>query len=198
MSIKTNLPLKKAGADNADVGSIISKFNGLSKEGKIELISYLADELKRLHGVSQQEMLVRKEICIPIGIFSNDALSSLEAIVKYLKEELKIRFSKIGKLLNRSSKTIWTTYQKSSKKMPYSFENIPRDILIPVSAISNRSYSTLESVVGFIKDLNYSNHEVAVMLRLDDRTIWTVYDRVKKKRGMGKSFSETSPYNPEG
>ena len=56
--------------------------------------------------------------------------------------------------------------------------------MIPVSALSNRSFSTLESVVGFIKEFDYSNHEVAQMLKLDDRTIWTVYDRVKKKRGM--------------
>jgi len=49
---------------------------------------------------------------------------------------------------------------------------------------SNRAFSTLENLVGFIKDLGYSNHEVALMLHLDDRTIWTVYDRNKKKRGL--------------
>ena len=68
--------------------------------------------------------------------------------------------------------------------MPSSFSDFSYDIMIPASAISNRSYSTLESVVGFVKDLDYSNHEVALMLNLDDRTIWTVWDRVKKKRGM--------------
>ena len=56
--------------------------------------------------------------------------------------------------------------------------------MIPSSAFADRSFSTLESVVVFIKDLEHSNHETALLLHLDDRTIWTVYDRVKKKRGM--------------
>ncbi len=156
----------------------------LSKEEKIELISHFIDELKRLHEITEQEILHRKEVHIPIGAFANDALSCLEAIVKYMKENLKLRFSKIAKLLNRSNKTIWATYSKAAKKMPSSFDEISRHIMIPASAVSNRSFSTLESVVGFVKDLDYTNHEVAQMLHLDDRTIWTIWDRVKKKRGM--------------
>lgn len=174
---------KKSDAE-ANRGSIISKFNALSKEEKIELISYFISELKSIHGVNEQEILGRKEISIPIGVFKSDALSSLEAIVKYLKEELKLKFSKIAKLLNRSNKTIWATYHNAAKKMPSSFGIISRDIVIPASVFTNRSFSTLENIVAFIKDLDYSNHEVAEMLQLDDRTIWTVYDRVKKKRGM--------------
>ena len=170
--------------NSADSDRIISKFNDLSKEDKIELISHLLDELKRLHHVSEQEILYKKEISIPVGVFANDTLSSLEAVVKYLKEDMKLKFSKIARLLNRSNKTIWATYHSSIKKMPSSFGAISREIMIPASAIANRSFSTLESIVGFVKDLEHTNHEVAVMLHLDDRTIWTVYDRVKRKRGM--------------
>ncbi len=176
----------KKGEEEGDIDRIISKFKDLSKEDKISLISYLINELKRLHDVTEQEILGRKEVSIPVGVFSNDVLSSLEAIVKYMKEELKLKFSKIGKLLNRSNKTIWATYHNAVKKMPSSFGTVSREVIIPVSAISNRSFSTLESVVGFIKDLDYSNHEVAVLLHRDDRTIWTIYDRVKKKRGILK------------
>ena len=174
----------KKGEESAEIDRIISKFNDFSKEDKIALISHFIDELKRLHNVSEHEVIGRKEVCIPVGIFANDSLGSLESIVKYLKEELKLKFSKIGKLLNRSNKTIWATYHNAAKKMPSAFGIISRDIMIPVSAISDRSYSTLESVVGFIKNLDYTNHEVAAMLHLDDRTIWSVYDRVKKKRGV--------------
>lgn len=176
---------KKQG-EELDKDRIIAKFNELSNQDKIELISYFISELKRLHDITEQEIFGKKETSIPVGVFDNDVLSSLEAIAKYLKEELKLKFSRIGNLLNRSNKTIWATYNKAFKKMPSSFGAISRDILIPASALSNRSFSTLESVVGFIKDLEYSNHEVAQMLHLDDRTIWTVYDRVKKKRGMVK------------
>lgn len=176
--------LKDEKTNTADVDSIISKFNDLSKQDKIELISYFIDELKRVHNVSEQEILGKKEIHIPVGIFANDILSSLEAIVKYLKEGLNLRFSKIARLLNRSNKTIWATYHNSVKKMPSSFGAISREIMIPASALSDRSFSTLESIVRFIKDIDYSNHEVAQMLHLNDRTIWAVWDKVKKKRGM--------------
>ena len=170
-------------SENIEKYKIIYKFGELSKEDKIELVSYFINELKKSHNINEQEIFGRKEIMIPVGIFANDALSSLEAIVKYLKEDLKLKFSKIGKLLNRSSKTIWATYHNALKKMPSSFGAVSRDILIPASAIADRHFSTLEGVVGFIKGLDYSNHEVAEMLCLDDRTIWSVYDRVKKKRG---------------
>lgn len=173
----------KKGDFNTDINMLIPKFRDLSKEDKIELIYFLIKELRGSQAIGH-EVLAKKEINIPIGIFSNDALSSLEAIVKYMKENLKLKFSKIGKLLNRSNKTVWTTYHNSIKKMPSSFETISTEIIIPVSVFSNRSFSTLESVVAFLKDLDYSNHEVALMLHLDDRTIWTVYDRVKKKRGI--------------
>jgi len=175
---------EKKGEGEEDIGRLISKFKGLSNEGKLEIISYFINELKGLHEAAKQGIPGRKEVSIPAGVFGNDELSSLEAIVKYLKEELKLKFSKIGKLLNRSSKTIWATYHNSLRKMPSSFGLVSRDIMIPASALSDRSYSTLESVVGFIKNLDYSNHEVALMLHLDDSTIWTVYAKVKKKRGI--------------
>ena len=173
----------KKSDENGEIDSIISKFNDLSKEDKIALVSRFIDDLKRLHHVSEQE-ITKKESSIPVGIFANDVLGSLEAVVKYLREELKLKPSKIARLLNRSSKTIWATYHNAANKMPSSFGAISKEIMIPVSRIADRSYSTLESVVGFIKDLDYSNHEVALMLHLDDSTIWTIYDRVKKKRGM--------------
>ncbi|MBI2654508.1 hypothetical protein HYX02_06930 [Candidatus Woesearchaeota archaeon] len=170
--------------NNSEIDWVISKFKELSKEEKIELICYFLNELKRQHDVSEHELLVKKEIGIPIGVFASDMLSSLESIVKYMKEDLKLKFSKIAKLLNRSNKTIWATYHNVAKKMPSSFGDISREIIIPVSNFADRKFSTLESVVAFIKDLDYTNHEVALMLRLDDRTIWTVYDRIKNKRGV--------------
>ena len=167
-----------------DIHNLISNFNNLPNEDKIILITHFIDELKKIGAGIGSTSIHSKELSLPLGIFDNDVLSSLEAIVKYLKEEQKIRFSKIAKLLNRSSKTIWATYHKSIKKMPASFSISATKIFIPVSAFSNREFSILESLVGFIKDLDYSNHEVGIMLHLDDRTIWTVYDRVKKKRGL--------------
>ena len=174
----------KKGSESGEFGNIISQFKELSKENKIEVLSYFINELKEPHDASEYKILASRELIIPIGVFDNEALSSLEAIVKYLKEDLKLRLSKIAKILNRSIKTIWTTYHNASKKMPPSFGSIPMGLSIPVSVFANRSFSTLENLVGYLKGLDYSNHEVGVMLHLNDRTIWAVYDKVKKKRGI--------------
>lgn len=57
------------------------------------------------------------------------------------------------------------------------------DVSIPVSVISDRSLATLESVVEYLKEKkNLSYHEIAVLLKRDDRTVWTCYSRAKKKR----------------
>ncbi|MBD3310338.1 hypothetical protein GF351_03910 [Candidatus Woesearchaeota archaeon] len=62
------------------------------------------------------------------------------------------------------------------------------DLKLPLSVLRDRSVSVLEAIVGYLKDekgLTY--HEIAVMLNRDDRTIWTVFSRVKKKRRSRKN-----------
>ncbi|HLC50430.1 MAG TPA: hypothetical protein VJI97_03300 [Candidatus Nanoarchaeia archaeon] len=160
---------------------LISNFKDLSKEDKLGIIAIFVEELKHSHDISAEEILQKKEIFIPIGIFNNDKLSCLENTVKYLKENSNLKFSKIAKLLNRSSKTIWSTYSNASKKFPGHFSDLSRNEIIPVSVISNRKLSTFEGIVAFLKSKNHSNHEIAVMMQRDDRTIWSIYDRAKKK-----------------
>ena len=58
-----------------------------------------------------------------------------------------------------------------------------RVILIPLSVFLDRSVSVLEAVSEYLKDSKkFSYHEIAVLLNRDDRTIWTCYNRAKKKR----------------
>ena len=158
-------------------GELLSALEKLSEEDKISLISALIEQLK--------EKNTQKKINgIPLGIFSNKFLSTLEAVVKYTKENLKLRFVEIANNLNRSSKTIWTTYRNASKKMPSEFSDFSEDIIIPFSVFSDRRYSTLESLVIHLKKLDMSNREIAKALNLDDSTIWTIASRAKKKSGM--------------
>ena len=110
-------------------------------------------------------------------------MSSLEVVVKYLKENLQIEFNESAKLLKRSNKTIWATYRNSRKKMPENFGDLNQEIIVPVSVFADRSLSTLECLVEFLKNKNCKNHEIGKLLHLNDRTIWSVYDKVKKKRG---------------
>ena len=164
------------------ISSFVSDFDNLPDEEKLKFLSVFIGQLK-----SYGKPVLKKEIekaVIPVGVFDSAILSSLEAIVKYLKENLGLKFSDIAAMLNRSKKTIWATYYNASKKMPSKIENPSSKITIPVSIFSMRDLSVLENVVRFIKELGYSNHEIAAMLKLDDRTIWTVFDRAKRKRAI--------------
>ncbi len=52
---------------------------------------------------------------IPLEIF-NTKLPVLEAIVKYLKEELRLTLQEISNLLKRKYGTIWTIYARTKNK----------------------------------------------------------------------------------
>ena len=53
---------------------------------------------------------------------------------------------------------------------------------IPSYIFKDRSLSVLEAIVKYLKEERMlSYHEIAVLLKRNDRTIWTVYSRVKKK-----------------
>ena len=58
-----------------------------------------------------------------------------------------------------------------------------KDVQIPSSVFRDRSASVLEVLVEYLKEKrDMSLHEIALLLNRDDRTIWTVYNRIKKKR----------------
>jgi len=54
--------------------------------------------------------------CFPIPKLQDRSLSVLENIVLYLKEELKLTYSQMAKLLSRDARTIWTVYSRAKKK----------------------------------------------------------------------------------
>jgi hypothetical protein len=82
---------------NAILNYIINKFN-LSNEDMIEIIKSKQDDIN-----------------IPISIFS-DKIGVLESLSIYLHDEKKLSFKEIAKYLKRDYKTIWTSYNKGSKK----------------------------------------------------------------------------------
>lgn len=63
----------------------------------------------------------------------------------------------------------------------------PESVPIPSSIFHDRSLSVLEVLVAYLKDQKQLTfHEIARLLNRDDRTIWTVYTRGKKKRKEGR------------
>lgn len=56
-------------------------------------------------------------------------------------------------------------------------------ILVPSYILKDRSIAVLETIVEYLKEnrgLNY--HEIGLLLERDERTVWTAYNRVKRKR----------------
>ena len=144
-----------------------------------KLLNPIADkynvDLKELITISEQETK------IPVSIF-NEELSSLESISRYLKDNLNLTYHDIGIMLNRDEKNIWHTYKNSLKKYPKSLKISKSKFLIPTKIFQDKKLSILESIVFYLKqefDLRYS--EIAVLIRRDIRTVWTVYKRAIKK-----------------
>jgi hypothetical protein len=130
------------------------------------------------------------ELDIPISVFSNSSLSSLETISKYIKEELGLSFREMSFILNRDERTIWGAYHSAQSKMNQRFSVKYTGFFIPLSIIKERKLSILESITEYLKEqcsLRYC--KIAVLLNRDDRTIWTVYKRAKKKRADNENIA---------
>ena len=161
------------------------------KKLKVELVELL-NTLKN-EGITSEEIIrliqetikipAKEEVEIPLSVFKNDKLSSLEIIVKYLRENLLLSYKQIAELTGRNAATLAVTYSIAKKKLPEQFAAEASPYSIPVKVLQDRKLSVLENIASYLKDtfgLNY--HSVAVLLNRDDRTIWTVYQRGKKKR----------------
>jgi len=149
------------------------KESGLSSEQIIEL----ANKLLRVP--------LKEEIKVPISVFNNDKLSGLENIVKYLRENLLLSFKQIGFLTNRNPVALAVSYRNARKKLEAKFvvtEISPYSL--PVQILQDRKLSVLENIVSYLKDtFGLAYHKIALLLNRNDRTIWTVYQRARKKYG---------------
>ena len=147
------------------------KEQGLSSEEIVNLVSKLL------------KVEAKEEVKVPLSVFKNDYLSSLETIVKYLRENLLLSFKQIASLTNRNNIALAVTYRNAKKKMEAKFAEEISTYSIPVSILKDRNLSVLENVVSYLKNtFGLTYHKIAVLLNRDDRTIWTVYQRGKKKK----------------
>ena len=120
---------------------------------------------------------------IPVSIFEDGRLSALEAVCKYLKEELELSYKKIAVLLNRDSRTIWSTYNNAVKNQRERLKLKESKFFIPASVFTNRKFSVLESIVSWLKDsFNLRYSEIAALLNRDERNIWAAYSHYKGKK----------------
>lgn len=172
-------------AKNASDNSLKS----IKEDKSFQILKLAVETIKESYNLTASEILslieekpVSKDILIPVSVFAAK-LSALEVICKFLKEELEFSYSKIASLLNRDERTIWATYNNAIKK---SREKLPLKepkFFVPASLFANRKFSVLESLVGHLKEkfgLRYS--EISILLSREQRNIWAIYSRYKKKK----------------
>lgn len=61
-------------------------------------------------------------------------------------------------------------------------EKLKKELSIPISIFDDRQLGILECLVRYLREvIKLRNTDIAKLLNRDDRTIWTVYHRVKEK-----------------
>jgi len=134
----------------------------------------------------------------PISILK-DKLSSLEAIVKFLRENRKYSYKEIATLLKRNSKTLAVSYAVAKTKKPEKFSKYvcASKSRIPLF-IFNEKLSILEAIITYLKSENMSYSEIARFINKDPRTVWTVCKRAEKRmeeKSENTSLKENSESN---
>lgn len=159
------------------------KLDDTKKKEVVDLIKYI---LSKFNDKEKKEILnqvlVQQTITLPISIFKAN-ISSLEIIVKFLKEEQKKSIKDISKILKRKTSTIYNTYNNSKLKFGSSLDISDYTIVVPVEIFSDRKYSVLESLVAYLKEnCNLQFKEISSLLNKSYSTIATVYGRYLSKK----------------
>ncbi|MBW2965043.1 hypothetical protein KY363_06305 [Candidatus Woesearchaeota archaeon] len=152
-------------------------------ERAARLISQAQDSVARLSELgmtsTQAAKLVSTHQGIPFSVF-NTQLGTLESAVKYLREELSLSYESIGALLGRGPGPIGVTYRRTRSKHPARLTVTPGESL-PFNAFRDRRLSVLESAANYLAAQGHDWHEIAQIMRRNDKTIWTVLDRARRK-----------------
>lgn len=137
--------------------------------------------MNRINYVAERETL--KKVVMPVSVFDAGNLTPLELVVKYLRENKRMKFVEIAELTNRAPAVINITYKRAKEKMQESLEVKLSEYEIPVEILKDRTLSAAENIVVFLKkEYKLKHGEIAKILHKDDRNIWTLYSRAKKKK----------------
>lgn len=72
-----------------------------------------------------------------------------------------------------------------------------KPVLIPSSILREKKLGILEAVTKYFKEvLSLSYHQIAILLKRDDRVVWTTYNRAIKKKPDGLLIKEPNVWLP--
>jgi|OM-RGC.v1.024047978 hypothetical protein len=136
----------------------------------------LAGILEQKYGYTKERLtqLITHDDDIPATVFSTD-LSPLQAIVTFLHDHKHEAFNTIAQALHRSYRAVWGAYKEAGITIA------PCKYSIPLDRFDDK-HSILECVVKYLKEhyeLKFT--DIARELDKDPRTVWTAWDRARKK-----------------
>ncbi|MGY4884634.1 MAG: right-handed parallel beta-helix repeat-containing protein [Nanobdellota archaeon] len=153
--------------------------------GKEEIVNLLIKEVKRKYRVNNKEIseliFVRKDIEISMDIFTKD-LGALEALTKYMKENLHMNYVEIANKLGRDERTIWTAYKKAVEKNSEPIKIKEDSMNIPIQIFYNEKLTVLEAIIIYLKEKGKKYSEIGRLLNRDQRNIWTIYSKAIDKK----------------
>lgn len=120
---------------------------------------------------------------ISLSLLSSKDITILGSVIIYLKDQKKLNYHEIGITINRDERNIRTLYLLArERQLEAEEEKIETEISIPISIFAAEKISALESITVYLHDkLELRFSEIAGLLQRDQRTIWTVYHRARKK-----------------
>jgi hypothetical protein len=158
-------------------------FSNIPRDELLSLAAKLNTFLAKDISLEDSALRQQRVLSVPLSIFSGK-LSPLEALSKYMKENLGMTNHNIGVALGRDERGIWITYRNSKRKMASRFQPKTDDFLIHLHIFNDR-LSILEALVFFLKDSkNVSTSLISRLIRKSPSTISTVYQRAGAKRGV--------------
>ncbi|MFH1439791.1 MAG: hypothetical protein ABIG89_04440 [Candidatus Woesearchaeota archaeon] len=190
-------------AKKGDFGERISDLHSNQNSEKLNKINELLLELQDSTGKNISEIISAikekrelKKKFFPTSII-NKKLGATESIVRYLKDELNYNYKDISNTIHRSEAVVGVMYRNSLKKFSGKLNDITKikldkteettkkinfELYIPFSVFSPKQ-TIFESIILYLKEkenLRYS--QIAKLTSRDQRTIWTIYNRVKNKK----------------
>ena len=157
----------------------------------LNLLKSVIKVLKQNHAFSLLDLVKlynsvgKKEPIVPLSVFSTK-LSPSEALCRYMKENLKLNYHEIAKLIGRDERSIWTSYHRALKKFSDPLP-IVSDYPIPISIFKDRSFSILESLTSYLsEEFSLKLSEMARLMNKSSPLVYTVLKRAKDKKASAK------------
>ena len=157
------------------------------------LAQELAEEPRQLAALAEQlaaiaSRLERKAhqtvLPIPLGIYATGNLTVLEATVRYLVTEKRMRLCEVADVVGRNERSLWHTAHSAERKHPGPLPCDPSLPQVPAAIFRDKRMPALTSLVLYCRDvLEFANKDIARLLARALGTISCVYSLGKRRRG---------------